>query len=326
MSKQKKSGALTIADIVNAVGVVLLGIACFLGYNYSTLGNLTISLVAAILIMGISYGIIQFIAYAKMQDSFFMKWRIIEYGGLFTYVLVVVFAYKSFAHFGHVEFDRKEYIKELAHQELVNYQSIIGSYEKMSEARIAAYNTSLMDMYKDDSDGKILCSLLGINKAATIDDISNEIDSKRRKVLGDDFNVVKSEITQNVAHYGTVFSDWNRFIIPVSINNFEIGKERSEKKLEEMWKNAKIAVIERIGNKWTLTDDEPFIINKEKMNTEGNLKSEISNDRLSWGIGTIMMYILIQLFIVLKYMVAPRTRYVRIKKKNLGYDDGGAAL
>ena len=87
MSKQKKSGALTIADIVNAVGVVLLGIACFLGYNYSTLGNLTISLVAAILIMGISYGIIQFIAYAKIQDSFFMKWRIIEYGGLFIYLL-----------------------------------------------------------------------------------------------------------------------------------------------------------------------------------------------------------------------------------------------
>lgn len=326
MSKQKKSSALTIADIVNAVGVVLLGIACFLGYHYSTLGNLTISLVAAILIMGISYGVIQFITYAKMQDSFFMKWRIIEYGGLLVYVLVVAFAYKSFAHFGHVEFDSKDYVKELAHRELVNYQSIIGSYEKICEARIAAYNTSLMDMYKEDSGGKLLCSLLDINKGATIDDISNEIDSKKRKVLGDGFNAVKSEVTQNIANYGAIFSDWNRFILPGSINNFEMGKERTQRKLEEMWKDAKITVIERIGNKWTLTDDKPFVINEKTMHAEGNLRYEISGDQLSWGIATILMYILIQLFIVLKYLVAPRTRYVRIKKKDSGYDDGGAAL
>ena len=75
----KSSEKMSIADLICVIGVVLLGLICFVGFNISSGGDMSPSVVKALLIAGGSYGVILFMFYAATQDVVTRGWMIAEF-------------------------------------------------------------------------------------------------------------------------------------------------------------------------------------------------------------------------------------------------------
>lgn len=325
MSKSTKKKP-TIADYMNAVGLAAIALVCFVGLNYMTVGNLPISLCVAI---GIAAGfgvVVWLMTYAKTREVVLAKWKIVEWTGLALYLALVVCAFMPFSHAGHIEFDNKDRIRERLNRELNDYENMFVTYKKESQAHLDQYSLALLDMCKGNAKNPVLLSALGLTRPAVQADVDNETDSKTDILLGGDFAALNKAKEEDMDSYSQSFRNWNPIMIPSLINSFDMARLEDLASLQALADKAKVPVITCTAGVWAEEkSSQPFVYAFADQST---VRDMLSSKEMYLGPATLGAYLLIQFFIIIKYLAAQRTSKVRVggnSRRQVG-DDGGVPL
>jgi len=141
-----KQSKFSLADVLTMLAALTFGFVCFLGKNYSTLGDVSNSIIwatfIALLLGGFAMGAKILKRTYKNFDICFIFERICLV--LFT-ILTGVFAYYTFPHF-FVVWEGKEEIQHKLTTNIVQAENMFKEYESYVENRKKLYERKLIDI------------------------------------------------------------------------------------------------------------------------------------------------------------------------------------
>lgn len=310
----KSSEKMSIADLICVIGVVLLGLICFVGFNISSGGDMSPSVVKALLIAGGSYGVILFMFYAATQDVVTRGWMIAECVGGLLYVLVAFLAFEPFSHCLFVEFG-KDKIRNVANRELNEMNEMTRTYKEENSKYLQAFETNLNNILFDNPKNSLLIKLLNPNTPGP-EAIQAEVSAKQAVLLQKGDSSVVKKITER---YKLVFDSWNRFKISQNVRAFEEDRVRLYANLCASMEEAKLPRLKRNGyDNWEIEGYYEF----DYQLGDSELSSLLENGEAA-GMGTWIAFVFVQVLILLKYIFAPRSQRKNISSKTVGEDGGG---
>ena len=134
---------ISLADVLTILASLGFSYMCFLGTNFYTLGNVTISITVALIISLLLFSTV-FTAKLLKRTSVNFKTRFIaEMVLLFVFtVLFVLFTYGPFAHYFTVTANKSEIVSKIQTR-IIQAENMFPAYESYVENRKNLYNSKL---------------------------------------------------------------------------------------------------------------------------------------------------------------------------------------
>lgn len=298
--EQKKTDNLSKVDVISFVAILLLGVAVFFGLNFSMLGDLLISSIAAVVLIVFLMGVESFASYAKGQDYDFTRWKTIEIVTLIIYFGLLVPAYFYTAKFADVMSDKAAIVSEV-NKEIESINKMFDEYEYRTTIRRDAYETQMNADFQSPEGRKRLEKQQG--HEMTADDIVQTADNFLASLQNKDYDVEKIKKNNFIGNSLNNFRNWNMIEIPKDAALLsEKGKEYA-KVLAELY------VAEKAP---TETEVEPF-------EAESILVSTGVVDKFSSSVGFSVLGLVTTLLLGIiglsKYLFTPRSRIIIPSKK-----------
>lgn len=314
--KKKDSGNISIANIIALIGFAGIGVITFFGILiHSSDGAPGSAIIGSIaLLAGLCFLLVMSIKAKSAKDNP-DKWRYVEWGCLVLYIVVAACSSTPFQRFFYI-ITEKSTLQTLARQEVNAIKKMRESYESQQEI----FLTDAVEQIKNYNASKQNSSIYNNELAEYAKGVGPDVDRWKEKAT----TIVKLQPDTKLSDIAGEIDAWNIMnLASLAAKLEEKDKEawRSvEKQIREYGENNKlIPVITGGGARpycWDGyasfdlgTPPEPKFAN--------SLRSANGNTILGW-----VIYIVLNLFVLLNYVVTSRSRFVgpTIGKETSGMD------
>lgn len=327
MEKNTTSGSFTRANLIAVIGLALFGVLTYMGQMCLTGGELSTSVLYAVILVAIAAFLLWGMIYAKSVDNDFKKWCIVEWGILVVYVLFAIFSSESMFHYFMVN-DQKENLKITAFNDIDNIEKLYDEYEAFENSAIGVTYNSLL-ITKGSRLSSEVSKFLQDNGVEPNDkSIESYIEKLKVKLVGDDYKRVCDKNKRDLEAHRAIIKDWSVLNVPNVAKEIE---DKAQKIADDLTKRSKS------GNKHSFDRDSytSFVsfssknIEKEYKAPETDFRNQLKNTDRSLSVVAILLFFAVHCLILLNYVVSYRSAVVEIgnkRSRNNGIDDGGINL
>lgn len=349
MGKEKKD-SLSIANVLAVIGVAAIGIFTFFGFMFkSEDGNLgTPILLTAVLLFGLTFFLIMAIK-AKRANNNPDKWKIVECICIVGYLVVAFFTISPFLHFFEVQGNKTE-LQKMAESEITSLDEILNRYNSLTDSAATIAQENLINYVKSgqsivETDNYMAKKEIGHDEQSILNWIAL---IKASVYIGPRYKYIESveesdtaiAVVDTAIDIATVI-DVNNIIDNIPEDSELYNKLASIKESVSNWKlldlsNVANKLIEldtniksTIDNKIETFSREQEIIpvfdatNKyigvKKFNIKEGPEPKFANALRTSGSGTPLgwiLFIVSHLLVILSYVVAQRSNYIRPTSNN----------
>lgn len=314
MSKNKKKGGVTLANIIAVVGLVLLMVFTYVGHSYKSGGETGMDILVAVAITAFAALLLWFLIKAKGAENQISLWKKVEIATLAAYILFAIPAslFSGIMQFFVVNSARDE-AKQIAKSELNAVDSILIVYNDsvnnwIGKTRIGMENSLRPGQERDNSLSEYMRGLTqnGSDEFEETNKKQYLINDSYNKNFYNEYNSERERIEQ-------IVDDWKIFKLP------QISKaidSHAKKLCDALNKN-----IERANFPYIVKDGSTGkfkIVKKQNDNFRLQPKeSSAFQERLSrpgFSVMAIVLVLIIHLLILFNYIVAYRTHTVGVGK------------
>ena len=207
-----------VADIISVVGIILLGIGCFLGLNFLLQGNLTVSIPCTLVLIGATYGLVFFLVKIKQVERNQKQNKVIELAMLIIgYIGIIgIISFFLFTHFLNVEMGRKEQITANAKAQLADARKMFLEYESYVEKRCNIYGIELSNAINNKKFDPGTYKSIGFDPSGPSDEDQKKllVDICRKDLTPVDFQTLKTDAETNITDAENAIEAWNWLKIP----------------------------------------------------------------------------------------------------------------
>lgn len=329
MTTQKKSGNLTIANIVSVVGTVLLLLFTFLGNSYLSGGELGWDILISIGITGFTVLLLCFLIKAKGAENNLTKWKIVEFATLFVYIIFSLSTslLGGIMHFFVVN-DHKDDIKEYAIQDLEKIDQMFNSYLEFESEAISITGTGLKNATKKSQVcDETLNTFMDENGIAHSQSSAENYENvQRMELVGNGFEAYYDQFKEIKNEIQNVVNSWSAISIPSKANLIDKLAKDASAELTRLSTEAKLPVITQTSSgyytKWTIESYQ-----RQEFEVDGGIESFQFKKALQGATGfsstALLIVLLIHTLVLFNYIAAYRTSSVNIKNLE---EDGGRIL
>ena len=316
---QKKKGDVSIANILAIIGLAAYGVISFMGAFFgSTDGKPGRAILLAVGLVILLAGILILCIKAKKAEDNPDKWRFVEWGCLAAYVLVVALCSGSFHRFFSVV-QHKDSLQEAAREELAAMEALADQYESQSSHSLNLATVQLKN-YLASSQTKSGKDSLSAYVSKYVTDVDIWSSSAVGIVSANTDGVVKS-LEDDIAA-------WNYMRLPPLAQSLDgnyvmLWDALQEKIAVYGRENGLIPVISGGGGSpYVYSGLAPFDLGERPVGTfAGQLQSVQGFPVISW-----IVLVLLHLLVLLNYLVAPRTHFVKAGRSESEDFSDGAVL
>lgn len=224
-----KQSKFSLADVLTVLTALAFGFVCFLGKNFSTLGNTSVSITWAAIIT-VSLSGTAFIAKLLKRTSRNFKTNfILEIVVLLLFTgLTVFFAYSPFPHYFNVSAKKAEIQKKLQ-TSITQAENMFAGYESYAQNRESLYEGNLHGVVSAKAIRPIEYAQYGFENGSVSDDaqIKNKMFTIRTLLFPSNYcdstakNGIKETATAWLAKAKTITNSWKSIGIVNVVNNVE---------------------------------------------------------------------------------------------------------
>ena len=338
--KEKKSGKITLANIIAMLGLVLLIVCLWLGQALRSgeLGGMSILISVGITIAAAL--LLWLMIKAKGAETDTSKWKIIEFGTLALYLILAVLTAPIALNFFSV-LSNKDKLQETAQKDIEGIQEAIDNFKKQEINYLERTCKGLDNVYRAkqnnetpdqqvinfiEEEAKIANSFsefdsvaIGSWKGLKEDDIkkidlsglsNKDLNGVKAAVFGDDWS-------NKISSSKNAVSNWQLLKIPAAVGSIQTLAEEVGKTLTAFSTNAPFPIINNVHGIYKLGSQQ-----SDTYDTKSSVQDIIKNLSPFTVIGIGAM-LLIHLLILFNYFMAYRTQR---KNKKQSENDGGIVL
>jgi hypothetical protein len=248
MSDSKENNVPQFSYAMLGIGMLALLVLCFLGLNYlfrgSTIYSLVISMVGAVLIIGI---LMLLLSFKKKEANKGMRPG--EIALLVLYLLLAIASFFPLSHFANVELQYKEQIREDGLNKLNELTEMTDAYKETVDDRIFKIGLEIDNIIGEFEAGGKMSSFINDIKKYGIDpgngtrsQMVRRAKERKKTVLGGykdhayrDFDKIIEENQQIIDEYRPVFKTWQRPKLNDALTEPEKRLLESDRLLQEMY-------------------------------------------------------------------------------------------
>lgn len=341
MGNKKKSGRVTLANILAVIGLALLFVFSFLGLYFRSGGELGWNIVVAAIITGVTAFLLWLLVTAKGAHNYLKQWKVIEIGTLIVFILfaIPVALWGGIMHFFVVN-NNKEFVKECAKDDLNAIDDLFTQYKEFESQAIARTGTGL----KNATGSGQRCDV-SLNTFMKNNHISHNRESaknyetiQRNRLIGAGFEKMYEQFLQEKSQIENTVNSWSIMQIPYKAKQIAQLATSIEETLTKLSKSAKLPVItysnssrcyvlgENQSHSFKLYDTYGEFMNPDM---EDSAKSKLKfqsalQEAEGFSLTGILVFVMIEALILFNYIVAYRTNKTGPSK--IMDDDGGITL
>jgi hypothetical protein len=141
-----KQSKFSLADVVSMLTALSFGFVCFLGKNFSTMGNTLVSITWGVIIAVLLGGTAYIAKSLKCTSQNFKTNFIVEIIVLFLFTgLMIFFSYSPFPHFLNVT-KQKEQIERKIQKSIIQAENMFVKYEEYAQTKENSYRGKLQSV------------------------------------------------------------------------------------------------------------------------------------------------------------------------------------
>ena len=338
--KEKKSGKITLANIIAMLGLVLLLVCLWLGQAFRSgeLGGMSVLISVGITIAAAL--LLWLMTKAKGAETNTSKWKIVEFSTLAIYIILAVLTAPIALNFFSV-LSNKDKLQESAQKDIEGIQKAIDNFMQNEKGYLNETWEGLNNVYKakqnnETPDQSVIDFITEKNRVAkSFSEFSDmhigtwkskrEDDIKRVDLSGlsdKDLNGVKAAEygegwEKRIASSKNAIRNWQLLKIPSAIGSIQALAEEVGITLTAFSENAPFPSINNVDGKYKLGTKQ-----SDTYETKSGVQDMIK-DLSPFTIMGIGAMLLIHLLILFNYFMAYRSR--RMNKKQ-SENDGGIIL
>lgn len=337
--KEKKSGKITLANIIAILGLVLLLVCLWLGQALKSgeLGGITV-----LIAVGITIGtalLLWLMIKAKGADTNTSKWKIVEFSTLIVYLALAVLTAPIALHFFSV-LSNKDKLQESAQSDIDNIQKAIDDFKMQEKKNLDKTCLGLMNVFDakqnaETPDDGVIEFIKKENIASNFKEfndkhINNWKKNKESEIENIDLTGLSSKDLDGVevGEYGAGWNEtisncknairnWQLLKIPSTIGSIQTLADEVGQTLTAFSNNAPFPEISNESGKYRVFDRKG-----DTCETKSKVQ-DVIKDLSPYSVIGICAIVLIHLFILFNYLMAHRSR--RLNKRQ-SENDGGIIL
>ena len=245
-SKNQNSDNLSKGDIISFLAIILMGVLVFFGVNFQSLGDKIQSVVVSVVLVVFLTVFIFLAGFARGQNRNQSTWKTIEYSMIALYLVTLIPTYLYISKFFDIQFDKAE-IAEQATKDMDDINKMFVKYDKLCQSRCYGYQTALKAMSMDSQGRSKIANMLGINAESISDKtIKQASEIFLNKLRGDEYSLLKTELTSLDNNVVSHFKNWNIILVPQYASELGEAKAKFAKSLEQIYNNNKNSVEKNI--------------------------------------------------------------------------------
>lgn len=303
--EKKKSGNISIANIIALIGFAGIGVITFFGiFLHSTDGTPGVAIIGSVaLLAGLCFLLVMSIKAKSAADNP-DKWRYVEWGCLLLYIVVAGYFAAPFQRFFYIITEKSD-LQEMARQEVNAIKEMRRSYEAQQDVFIRDAAEQITNYYAS----KQISSRYNNELAEYVKGIGSDVESWKVKASA----LVKLPADKELSDIAGEIDAWN-------IMNLSYLAAKLEKKDKEAWtslekkireygeKNKLIPVIAGGGSQpYRLDGYATFDLGTSpEPKFAQSLRSANGNTVLGW-----VIYLVLNLLVLLNYVVTSRSSVVK---------------
>ncbi len=341
--KEKKSGKITLANIIAMLGLVLLIVCLWLGQalrsgelgGMSVLISVGITIAAALLLW--------LMIKAKGAETNTSKWKIIEFGTLVLYLALAVLTAPIALNFFSV-LSNKDKLQDTAQNDIESIQKAIDNFKQDEKKNLGVTTEGLNNVCSakasnETPDNNVIEFIKNENIASNFSEFSEKHVSKWKSTKEGEIESIDlsglaekdldgveageygSGWEERIATSKNAIRNWQLLKIPSAIGNIQSLSEEVGKTLTAFSKNAPFPEINNESGIYKIIDER-----SDKGGNAYETKSKVQDmikDLSPFTVMGIGAMVLIHLLILFNYFMAYRTQ--RMNKKQ-SENDGGIVL
>lgn len=175
----KNNDSIKLSDIVQVIGIILLGAIVFISMNYQFVGNLGISISSTLLTIVLYYFVVFLMAKFKSQKEDMVLYKNVERGTLvFVYVPLIVASVLFANHFLYIENTVKADLKLKYDQDISTFREIMNDFSTYRVNQAQSYKNELQNNADGDVENKVkgFSSAFNVDETLIQSDLSNFAD------------------------------------------------------------------------------------------------------------------------------------------------------
>lgn len=329
MTKKDNSKTVTAANVISAVGIVLLAFFTYIGHSYQSGGETGWDILIAVLIAGIAALLLWWLIKAKGAENEIDKWKKIEIASLIAYIVLIIPAsyFGGIMHFFLVN-DNKTLIKQNANQDLTKLTKLFSDYEASAKDALARTRTGMIPAIGANQkwSGDLTKFMNDNHISRSKKSVETFIGIQEKALLEGSYKKLKSNFSEQKRKITNVVNGWSPLQVPSMSKLIEQLAPQVIEQLNSLRKKGKLPAIEYSA------DNGMFILNgyhsipevKLMGGTEGLKFHKMLTSAKGFSILGLMVILGIHFLILFNYIFAYRTNTLGINKNT--EDDGGISL
>lgn len=325
MANKRNSSAVTIANVIAIVGLVMLLVFTFLGHSYMSGGEMGWDILISVGITAVTALLLWFLIKAKGAENKLSQWRVIEYVTLAVYVAFAIYAalYGGIMHFFVVN-EHREQIKQYAKSDLDKINDMFNDYKEFETEAISRTGAGLIAATMPGQ----LCDQQ-LNKFMEDNHIDHTQESARNfeklqkmSLVGSGFDTYYDSFRNQQREIESAVDGWSVMQVPMKAKQITELAESAQDDLNRLSANATLPVItaDPLTGRFTLGENQT-----RHFSIDGDFKFRRAlQEAVGFSLTAIAVVLLIHLFILFNYFVAYRTNSLGISKHS--DNDGGTIL
>jgi len=299
----KQNDTIRIKDIIQAFGLLLLGLACFLSFMFINKGSMELSIPMTLVLLAALFGTVFLLVRLKSTKKDQSQMKMWEY-----IVLLVIYigflglgSLYVFTHFMNLEFVQRQEVVDQSNVYLEKMEDVLNEYDSHIDIVSQEYEREMDSAVKKTKD------LIAFKNKYEIDDL--KANNKEQYIeafedgLYDEFESVKDKAMKYInAAKSNITERWNPLKVPSTYYDLPIQLESIKDEL------VKLSTISKRGA------EDPF-----KYDLENLTIKDLSNPKLYFGetnwLLTLLLFLILQIMILWPYLFASRSSKMKISGK-----------
>lgn len=299
----------------------------FIGCSFKSGGELGLDLLFTALISSVTVFLLWFLIKAKGAENNLSKWVIAEVITLVVYLCFVActFLYGGFMHFFLVS-ENKNGVKEAARADIEKIDKMFTQYEEFERNAVATTRQGLINVtqrnqYKTDS-----LKMFLTNKQIDATTVEAYADNEMSLVLGSNYEQLKEHYNNLKANVETNVNAWSILIIPSYANKLEEFANECQDRLTTFSGMTTLPIIELNPaiRRYAIVNDNQHAEFKIEGGVESLQFRQSMTETSGFSVIAVVVALLIHTLILFNYIMAYRTRTIRVGKD--AEEDGGRIL
>ena len=313
-NQTNNSDKLSKGDLISFIAILLMGVIVFFGVNFQSLGDKIQSVVISFVLVVLMTVSIFLAGMARGQNRNQSTWKKIEFCMIVLYLATLVPSYFYMSKFFDIQMNRSEIAKQ-AEDDMGDIKKMFAEYDKLCQSRSYGYETALKAMSMDAQGRARIADILGISvKNVSENAIRQAGESFLNSLRGNDYALLKSEVTSLDNNVASHFKNWNIILVPQYASELGEAKNKFATSLKQIYAD----------NKNKIEQNVPEFNTDEFVHTDNNIADRFSKITSSsvWG---IFVTLILGGLGFCKYLLSNKRTVIDFKKgdESVIEEDGG---